>query len=81
MKLLDRKGEFISASAGKEVIELAESNEMEFAEVDDLGRKEKDDSFLQKHIDAVIDYPTTTTTYYQALPSCAHLQMNHVYKS
>ena len=57
LKLLDRKGEFISASAGKEVIDLADSADFEYSEVDDLGHTVQDDSFLQKHIEAVLNYP------------------------
>jgi len=56
LKLLDRKGEFISASAGKEVIEQAESSDFDFTEVDDLGNTVKDDSFLEKHIQAVLNH-------------------------
>jgi len=57
LKLLDRKGEFISASAGREVIDLAESSNFTYADVDDIGETIKDDSYLEKHIYAVLNYP------------------------
>jgi len=57
LKLLDRKGEFISASAGKEVIDLAEASNFDYVQVDDLGESVKDDSFLEKHIYSVLNYP------------------------
>ncbi len=57
LKLLDRSGEFISAAAGKEIIETAEKENFEFAEVRSLGSYSQDDSYLQKHIDSVVNYP------------------------
>lgn len=57
LKLLNAKGEFISDADGKEVLELAESADFDFAEVDDLGKVVKDDSYLQKHIDVILALP------------------------
>lgn len=54
LKLLNSKGEFISDAEGKEVLELGESLDFDFAEVQDLGAVREDDSYLQKHIDAVL---------------------------
>lgn len=54
LKLLNAKGEFISDIEGKEVLELGESLDFDFAEVQDLGKVEMDTSYLQKHIDAVL---------------------------
>lgn len=55
LKLLNEKGEFISDLDGKEVLKLAEEENFNFAEVDDLGTVKKDDSYLDKHIQAVLD--------------------------
>ncbi len=55
LKLLNEKGEFISGQDGKEVLEAAESDQFQFAEVDDLGTITKDGSYLKKHIDAILD--------------------------
>ena len=57
LKLLNEKGEFIDDANGKEVLEIAEKAEFEFAEVNDLGRVTYDDSYLQKHIEAVLALP------------------------
>ena len=57
LKLLNEKGEFISGSEGELVLELAENEDFDFAEVDDLGTVTNDESYLQKHIDAIIDLP------------------------
>lgn len=54
LKLLNDKGEFISDIEGKEVLELGESLDFDFAEVQDLGKVTVDSSYLQKHIDAVL---------------------------
>ncbi|WP_164110805.1 MULTISPECIES: phosphoglucosamine mutase [Sphingobacterium] len=54
LKLLNDKGEFISDIEGKEVLELGESLDFDFAEVQDLGKVTVDGSYLQKHIDAVL---------------------------
>ncbi|HRN42962.1 MAG TPA: phosphoglucosamine mutase, partial [Vicingus sp.] len=57
LKLLNEKGEFISAKDGEEVLEMAENSSFSYAEVDDLGAYKKDDTYLQKHIDAVLNLP------------------------
>lgn len=54
LKLLNAKGEFISDVEGKEVLELGERLDFDFAEVQDLGKVTVDSSYLQKHIDAVL---------------------------
>ncbi|RYG20187.1 MAG: phosphoglucosamine mutase [Chitinophagaceae bacterium] len=54
LKLLNDKGEFISDSDGKEVLERAEEARFDFAEVNDLGKVITNDTYLQKHIDAVV---------------------------
>ena len=56
LKLLNSEGEFISADEGKKVLQLAEKEAFKFVAVDKLGSYKLDDSYLQKHIDAVLDY-------------------------
>lgn len=57
LKLLNHKGEFISAQEGADLLEIAEKGSFDFAEVDDLGTLSTDDSYLKKHIEAVINLP------------------------
>lgn len=57
LKLLNHKGEFISGAEGKLVLELAESGAMNFATVDQLGSYKKDDSYIAKHIQMILDLP------------------------
>jgi phosphomannomutase len=56
LKLLNSKGEFISGDEGKLILDLAAAEDFNFAAVDKLGTYTKDDSSLQKHIDAVVNY-------------------------
>ena len=55
LKLLNEKGEFISGSEGEELINIADDGNYSFSEVDDLGTYSKDDTYLHKHINAVLD--------------------------
>ncbi len=55
LKLLNEKGEFITAENGAEVLGMAENDDYSFAEVEDLGAYERNDSYLQKHIDHVLN--------------------------
>jgi phosphomannomutase len=61
LKLLNDKGEFIDAEVGAEVLSRAKSEELGFAIVDKLGIVKTDDTYLQKHIDLVLEYPLTNT--------------------
>lgn len=54
LKLLNAKGEFISAEQGAEVLRLAEGDELEFASVDELGSVRTDTSWTKKHIAAIL---------------------------
>ena len=55
LKLLNSKGEFISGMEGELLLQIAEQEAFDFADVDDLGVITNDDSYLQKHIDAVLN--------------------------
>ena len=54
LKLLNGKGEFLSQKDGDEILLLAENDDFIFTEVTDLGKYSYDDSFNNKHIDAVL---------------------------
>ena len=57
LKLLNRNGEFISAEDGAKVLQLAESEDFEFSEVKKIGRYRYDNSYLQRHIEAIVALP------------------------
>ena len=55
LKLLNEKGEFISGEEGNTLLTIAEQAAFEFAEVDNIGTVRNDSSYLQKHIDSVLN--------------------------
>jgi len=57
LKLLNHKGEFLNGVEGKKILDIAASNDMTFAEVDDLGKITKNDAYIDIHIDEVLDLP------------------------
>lgn len=57
LKLLNSEGEFISAEEGERVLDLASKEGFIFSPVDRLGIVRQDNSYLQKHIDAILKYP------------------------
>ncbi len=55
LKLLNEKGEFLNGVEGERVMEIADKNEMIFAEVDDLGQHVKLEDYTAKHIQQILD--------------------------
>lgn len=53
LKLLNERGEFLSAKEGQAILDLAETEDFDFAEVDDLGKVSCHD-FTEEHLDAVL---------------------------
>ena len=54
LKLLNDKGEFLNAAEGEEILRIADCDDFSFVDVDSIGHEISDDTFLQKHIDAVL---------------------------
>ncbi|HYV54566.1 MAG TPA: phosphoglucosamine mutase, partial [Chitinophagaceae bacterium] len=61
LKLLDHEGEFISADMGARILERAANESFFFATVEKMGTVTTNDTYLQKHIDAVVSYPMVNT--------------------
>jgi len=55
LKLLNEKGEFLDASEGAKILEIAESDTMQFADVDSLGKITRNEAYIDIHIDEVLD--------------------------
>jgi phosphomannomutase len=55
LKLLNEKGEFISGADGEHLLQLAESDAYEYASVDDLGAITQDTSYMNKHIQSILN--------------------------
>jgi phosphomannomutase len=54
LKLLNGKGEFISAADGAALLEMVERDAYNFADVDDLGIITPNDTWLQKHVNQIL---------------------------
>ena len=54
LKLLNEKGEFLTAEDGKEVLKIAEEESFTFADIDNLGQKFTNNTYTRKHIDSVL---------------------------
>ncbi|MDE7397247.1 MAG: phosphoglucosamine mutase [Muribaculum sp.] len=54
LKLLNCNGEFLSDAEGKEVLRRAEADDYKFAPVESLGHVYTNDTYLLRHIDAVL---------------------------
>ena len=66
LKLLNNKGEFISALDGAEVLEMAAAGSVTYATVDKLGSYKQDDSYIRKHIEMILALPLVDVPSIQA---------------
>ncbi|MER0440060.1 phosphoglucosamine mutase [Emticicia sp. W12TSBA100-4] len=57
LKLLNEKGEFISGADGEALLAIAENDSAEYADVKSLGKVETNDTYLQKHIEMILELP------------------------
>lgn len=57
LKLLNNKGEFISAADGEELLRIAESDELVFADVNNLGKVTEDHNSINRHIQKILELP------------------------
>lgn len=57
LKLLNAKGEFISAQDGADLLAIAEEEAFDFVDVKELGKYSEDNTQIDKHIEAVIALP------------------------
>jgi phosphomannomutase len=54
LKLVNEKGEFISAEDGAKVLEIAAQENFDFATVDKLGKYEQKKGYIKKHIELIL---------------------------
>lgn len=66
LKLLNASGEFISAADGEALLSLAEKEEFDFVEVKKLGGYTQNDTYLQRHIEAILALPLVNTAAIEA---------------
>ena len=60
LKLLNAKGEFIDNFEGAKILEIAESDNMIFSDVDNLGKITKNKAYIDLHIIEVLDLDLVT---------------------
>jgi phosphomannomutase len=61
LKLLNSKGEFISGAEGEALLQIAADEAFDFAEVDDLGKITSNNTYLDQHINAILNLPLVDT--------------------
>ena len=57
LKLLNYKGEFLSASDGEKILQIADAENFDFSDVDNLGDISTNDAYMDIHIDEVLNLP------------------------
>ena len=57
LKLLNHKGEFLDAKEGQKILDIAENENINFSEVDDLGKITSNQAYIDLHIDEILDLP------------------------
>lgn len=57
LKLLNNKGEFLSAAEGELILKIAEDESFNFSEVDDLGTIYENEAYMDIHVDEVLNLP------------------------
>ena len=66
LKLLNHRGEFISAADGASVLAIASADAYHFAPVDELGEITTHSTAIQEHIEAILQYPLVDKAAIQA---------------
>ncbi|GAB5539238.1 MAG: phosphoglucosamine mutase [Salibacteraceae bacterium] len=57
LKLLNAKGEFINAEQGSRLLSAIKNKKFDFVPVEETGSYKVDNSWIEKHIDMVLEYP------------------------
>ncbi len=57
LKLLDERGEFISAQDGKAILELLANNQIEYAPIDQLGSYTRKEGYIARHVEMILALP------------------------
>lgn len=57
LKLLNSKGEFLSAKDGESLLKIIEEGDFNFADIDKLGSIRQNDTYDKKHINQILNLP------------------------
>lgn len=66
LKLLNNKGEFISAQDGQDILDLINNGNIEYAPIDKLGTLRIENGYIEKHIQQILDLPLVDIPTIQA---------------
>lgn len=61
LKLLNERGEFISAEEGVKLVQMVDNEEFTFSEVSKIGKYSLNTTYLEKHIQAILALPLVDT--------------------
>lgn len=61
LKLLNHEGEFLNAAEGQWILDFAEKNDVSYADVNKLGALFDNDTYIEKHIDIILEHPLVDT--------------------
>lgn len=67
LKLLNKDGEFLNAAEGQWILDYAEKNETIYAEIDSIGKVTTDDTYIQQHIDIILQHPLVNVAAIKAM--------------
>jgi phosphomannomutase len=62
LKLLNEEGEFLSAADGQWILDFAEKEEAVYADINHLGKVSFNQTYMQRHIEALIAHPLVDIT-------------------
>ena len=54
LKLLNENGEFLNDAQGKEVLAIADKEDFDYADIDELGKVFVNNTYMRRHIDSVL---------------------------
>ena len=61
LKLLNARGEFLNQQEGEEVLNIAENESLSYADAYELGFEKEDHSYLDRHIEMILELPQVDT--------------------
>jgi len=67
LKLLNKDGEFLNAAEGQWILDYAERNETIYSDIDNIGKVTTDDSYIQQHIDIILQHPLVNVAAIKAM--------------
>jgi phosphomannomutase len=67
LKLLNKDGEFLNTAEGQWILDYAEKNETVYAEIDSIGKVTTNDTYIQQHIDIILQHPLVNVAAIKAM--------------